>query len=169
MNIKNLIADDDAVSPVIGVILMVAITVILAAVIGTFVLGLGGSVQQNAPQASFTFDFADETNIDGGSNDDLLTVTHDGGDSVENSRIRLTADTSFQHSKDGSSIAGGSSSNTSKTFEDLGAPSEVGAGTTVYAATLDGTELNSATFRVVWSSQNGENTATLAKFEGPGA
>jgi flagellin-like protein len=36
--------DDSAVSPVIGVILMVAITVILAAVIGTFVLGLGENV-----------------------------------------------------------------------------------------------------------------------------
>src|SRR6056297_2936084 len=33
--------DDRAVSPVIGVILMVAITVILAAVIASFVLGLG--------------------------------------------------------------------------------------------------------------------------------
>ena len=40
--------DDRAVSPVIGVILMVAITVILAAVIGTFVLNLGDSVSQNA-------------------------------------------------------------------------------------------------------------------------
>ncbi|MFB6283967.1 MAG: type IV pilin [Halobacteria archaeon] len=39
--------EDDAVSPVIGVILMVAITVILAAVIGTFVLGLGNNVQEN--------------------------------------------------------------------------------------------------------------------------
>jgi len=48
MNLKTLLADDDAVSPVIGVILMVAITVILAAVIGTFVLGLGEQVQQNA-------------------------------------------------------------------------------------------------------------------------
>jgi flagellin-like protein len=47
--------DDRAVSPVIGVILMVAITVILAAVIGTFVLGLGDSVQQNA-QAGVSFD-----------------------------------------------------------------------------------------------------------------
>ena len=35
----------EAVSPVIGVILMVAITVILAAVIGTFVLGLGDQVE----------------------------------------------------------------------------------------------------------------------------
>ncbi|MFP3947034.1 MAG: archaellin/type IV pilin N-terminal domain-containing protein, partial [Archaeoglobaceae archaeon] len=34
-------ADEKAVSPVIGVILMVAITVILAAVIASFVFGLG--------------------------------------------------------------------------------------------------------------------------------
>jgi flagellin-like protein len=47
-------ADDDrAVSPVIGVILMVAITVILAAVIGTFVLGLGENVETN-PSAGVT-------------------------------------------------------------------------------------------------------------------
>ena len=46
---------DAGVSPVIGVILMVAITVILAAVIGTFVLGLGDSVTQNA-QAGVTFE-----------------------------------------------------------------------------------------------------------------
>ena len=55
--------DDSAVSPVIGVILMVAITVILAAVIGTFVLGLGQNVQENA-QAGLTFDSnAAESNI----------------------------------------------------------------------------------------------------------
>ncbi|MFC3477431.1 type IV pilin [Halobacterium litoreum] len=40
--------DDRGVSPVIGVILMVAITVILAAVIASFVLGFGGSVSSNA-------------------------------------------------------------------------------------------------------------------------
>ena len=37
--------NEDAVSPVIGVILMVAITVILAAVIAAFVFGMGSSVQ----------------------------------------------------------------------------------------------------------------------------
>ncbi|WP_135823069.1 type IV pilin [Halostella litorea] len=40
--------DDRAVSPVIGVILMVAITVILAAVIGAFVLDLGSNQSENA-------------------------------------------------------------------------------------------------------------------------
>jgi flagellin-like protein len=37
--------NDEAVSPVIGVILMVAITVILAAVIAAFVFGMAGNVQ----------------------------------------------------------------------------------------------------------------------------
>jgi len=38
--------NDEAVSPVIGVILMVAITVILAAVIAAFVFGMAGNIQQ---------------------------------------------------------------------------------------------------------------------------
>ncbi len=37
--------NEDAVSPVIGVILMVAITVILAAVIAAFVFGMTGNIQ----------------------------------------------------------------------------------------------------------------------------
>jgi len=37
--------DEKGVSPVIGVILMVAITVILAAVIASFVFGLGGTLK----------------------------------------------------------------------------------------------------------------------------
>jgi flagellin-like protein len=60
--------DDEAVSPVIGVILMVAITVILAAVIGTFVLNLGGSVQENV-QAGVSIEH------DGGNNEISATWT----------------------------------------------------------------------------------------------
>lgn len=37
--------NEEAVSPVIGVILMVAITVILAAVIAAFVFGMGGNIE----------------------------------------------------------------------------------------------------------------------------
>ncbi|MCU4750975.1 type IV pilin N-terminal domain-containing protein [Halobacteria archaeon AArc-curdl1] len=57
MKSKRQIDDRDegerAVSPVIGVILMVAITVILAAVIAAFVLDLGSSTS-SSPQAGFT-------------------------------------------------------------------------------------------------------------------
>ncbi|MCO8246987.1 type IV pilin N-terminal domain-containing protein [Haladaptatus sp. AB643] len=51
------------VSPVIGVILMVAITVILAAVIGTFVMGLGNNVDKNA-QVGVSFDQVSSNSVD---------------------------------------------------------------------------------------------------------
>lgn len=73
MQLEHLFDDDRAVSPVIGVILMVAITVILAAVIGTFVLGLGNQVQNTAPQASFAFN---------GGAGDHVTITNQGGQAV---------------------------------------------------------------------------------------
>jgi flagellin-like protein len=80
MKLKQLLSEDDAVSPVIGVILMVAITVILAAVIGSFVLNLGGSLQQSAPQASFDFEYDAST----------VNVTHASGDSLTESQITVS-------------------------------------------------------------------------------
>ena len=74
---KSMIADDDAVSPVIGVILMVAITVILAAVIGTFVLGLGDDLGQTAPQANY--------DVQGEGEEQVLV--HDGGDPIEGANV----------------------------------------------------------------------------------
>ncbi|RQG90415.1 type IV pilin [Natrarchaeobius chitinivorans] len=86
---KYVEADDlRAVSPVIGVILMVAITVILAAVIAAFVMDLGGSIGQEAQAGvSITVDDeaeevrvsvtslgnADHVNLTTGAVDDELT------------------------------------------------------------------------------------------------
>ena len=81
--LKRAVSDDSrGVSPVIGVILMVAITVILAAVIATFVLGLGEQVSETAPQANFDFD------LETGS-PDALTITHDGGQTIERDTIAI--------------------------------------------------------------------------------
>ncbi|MEF8771344.1 type IV pilin N-terminal domain-containing protein [Halodesulfurarchaeum sp.] len=80
--------NDRGVSPVIGVILMVAITVILAAVIGSFVLGIGGDIEQ-APQASLEVDF---------NSDEII---HNGGDTINltNIEVKNNGDT-FSYSSD---------------------------------------------------------------------
>ena len=65
--------DKRAVSPVIGVILMVAITVILAAVIAAFVFGYGAP--EASPQASLNIVKADATT-------EKVTLEHRGGDSI---------------------------------------------------------------------------------------
>ncbi len=74
--------DKKAVSPVIGVILMVAITVILAAVIGAFVLDLGSSASESAPQAQFSIDYDGTDAI----------ITHEGGDNVDTDSVFVTVD-----------------------------------------------------------------------------
>lgn len=89
---------DRGVSPVIATILMVAITVILAAVIGSFVLGIGGDLSQS-PQVSLDVsDAADDVDNDGNPNnnpdndgpDDIIVIEHNGGDSLESSNLELT-------------------------------------------------------------------------------
>ncbi|UWG51277.1 Pilin/Flagellin, FlaG/FlaF family [Halalkaliarchaeum sp. AArc-CO] len=86
MKLQTLFTERRAVSPVIGVILMVAITVILAAVIGTFVLGLGDQVGDTAPNANWGAEF----DANGGENG-TVTFTHQGGDAVEASELSITA------------------------------------------------------------------------------
>ena len=82
--------EDRGVSPVIGVILMVAITVILAAVIGTFVLDLGSSVGQTAPQASITVeDSSANYNPGDSANEDFVDLAHDGGDQIGAENLKI--------------------------------------------------------------------------------
>jgi flagellin-like protein len=195
MDFKNIFTDDDAVSPVIGVILMVAITVILAAVIGTFVLGLGDQVSNTSPQASFTFDHEDND----ATTQDRLTITHDGGDKITASQISFSvqgaegADADVTYSDSVGMIS-------DNTWEDLGSSGDVSAGSQVeingtvveYTGStgtkgiLDGSaadqdsdqggtgdydylQLEGATVRVTWASSNGGDTATLGKWTGPDA
>lgn len=91
MQFNNLITDDDAVSPVIGVILMVAITVILAAVIASFVLGLGNEATDQTPTASFTFDYeqVEENPAPDAKNWGVVTVKHDGGNTIQSNELYL--------------------------------------------------------------------------------
>jgi flagellin-like protein len=72
-----------AVSPVIGVILMVAITVILAAVIAAFVFGIGGQ-QAAAPTASIVAaNNPDTTAID-------MKIQHKGGDTLKGGEWKIS-------------------------------------------------------------------------------
>ena len=64
--------NDEAVSPVIGVILMVAITVILAAVIAAFVFGMAGNISKTKVVAIT----AQKTNSS------TITVMNQGGQDV---------------------------------------------------------------------------------------
>ncbi len=76
--------NNEAVSPVIGTILMVAITVILAAVIAAFGFGFGAS-SQKGPTTSITLSSVPETpqSID-------MKIMHKGGDTLKAGDWRIS-------------------------------------------------------------------------------
>ena len=91
--LNELRSDSRGVSPVIGVVLMIAVVVILAAVVGAFATGVFGG-QQSAPQASFSYD------ADAGSNGEVVM---DGGDTMDAGNLEVTqgsASTSWSPSGD---------------------------------------------------------------------
>jgi flagellin-like protein len=71
--------DNRAVSPVVGTILLIAITVALAAIVATLVSGLGG---RGAPPSVMLTVTAAEENHAGDTNWVKLTISHQGGDDL---------------------------------------------------------------------------------------
>ena len=197
MDLKNLFeadGDERAVSPVIGVILMVAITVILAAVIGAFVIGIGED-QEVQPTASFDVDF----------DSDQITVTHSTGDTISDpDGIDIVIEGEDEEWIGDGDITSISSGNTADIFAEEGEsspdlPGDLGDGQYAIAhddddesdaedfnqaiaiVDQDGDEIDDATdfedpavfdyngktVSIVWSSESGDSSATLSSQDAP--
>lgn len=148
--------DRRAVSPVIGVILMVAITVILAAVIGTFVLGLGDQVEETAPNAQMSWDY------DNSDEEVEIDLSHRSGDTIDASNVQFSGDavdddeTTAEDAFGTDSISAGDSALFSTDVSE--ADDDVRLNTN--EAELEGSEIV-----VTWES--GDRSATLASFDLP--
>ncbi|MFB6179873.1 MAG: type IV pilin [Halorientalis sp.] len=177
MQVKKLITDDSAVSPVIGVILMVAITVLLAATAASFFLGLAGN-NTTTPQVAMNFDYTSSNN----HHDDRVKITHAGGDTVTADNVVVTvSDANTPSSSVGvissrfdwneltdsptEDITAGTSVNISK--YSVGLTSEFGGSKT--ALRNHRFSLKDASVQVVWNDPDTGKTFTLAQWKSPTA
>jgi flagellin-like protein len=160
MKLKQLFTDDDAVSPVIGVILMVAITVILAAVIATFVIGLGDSAGNNAPSASFNIEYTEDSSAGVVSGDDgYVEIAHQSGTSIPAQELEVNGD-SITLLDDGSweneaHDVGGSSGT-------YGATSSISSGDSMFVSANDDFEVT-----LIWSPPEEDTSSELQSETGP--
>ena len=76
---------DDAISPVIGVMLMLSITIILAAVLMAFAGGMADT-KPATPSVDLSAAF-----VKNGSDEIVLCVSHNGGDALNPDDIKVTA------------------------------------------------------------------------------
>ena len=149
MKLKALLKNENAVSPVIGVILMVAITVILAAVIASFVLGLGDTADEVQPNSTLSFDY------DGSS---TVTITLTDGDALSTDEVFLRGDAISCDTTTGAVDDDDIETCLSGSNDD--SPSGewvVGDSATVE----DSLDTSGETIRVVWEELGGDNAATL--------
>ena len=150
---RKFTTDRSAVSPVIGVILMVAITVILAAVIGTFVLGIGDTAQSRSPQAAFEFDFDYDSSTAScwdtppANADGVLTISHESGEAIDRENVLIKAKDTWPVTSGGTGECKG--------------PETLESGSTITILVTDDT-----TVQVVWEGDGGESSATLGKWDG---
>jgi len=76
---RNGARSNDAVSPVVGVMLMLVVTIIIAAVVSAFAGGLGSS-QKTTAQATISGTYSQSNG---------MTISHTGGDSVALSSVNF--------------------------------------------------------------------------------
>ena len=127
--LNELRSDSRGVSPVIGVVLMIAVVVILAAVVGAFATGVFGD-QQSAPQASFSYDSGDGT------------ITMQSGDSMDPGNLYYTASSSTGQqpwsADSGSEVTAGDTESTSPGATDVQVIWDDGNGNSAVLAEFDG-------------------------------
>jgi FlaG/FlaF family flagellin (archaellin) len=136
---KDTAGDDRASASTIGIILLVAITVILGATIAGYMLDLRSSVEGGGPDASFQFEYNSVTGD--------VQVTHESGDPVNGSQLRF-AGAANEYNQFGS-ISGWSGG-------------QVEAGDTVSVAVDEG-----ETIELIWRNLEGDKTIVLNTYEVP--
>jgi flagellin-like protein len=146
------------VSEVLGVVLMVSITVLLAATAASMFLGFQGELGDSAPTMAVNHNFF----IEDGSH--ALQVGHAGGDTIDPEEIRLVVN---------GAECGGDERGTRFTSTGLGVSvPEIAAGwrvelseaTLCHSGDLD---LSNANVAVVWISSDGSSSQTLWQWRGP--
>jgi len=140
--------DDQAVSPVIGVILMVAITVLLASTAAVFFFNLSEDQNEVTPTAAF------DTDYEPGSSD-VLTITHNTGSDM---RVGdLTVVVSGAGSIDGRYAVESISSYRSESTLSAGSSITISK-TSLGVGSID---LSDATVKLVWNGQGTSQSRTM--------
>jgi hypothetical protein len=130
---------DRGTVPLVGVILMVAVTIIVGAVFGVFMLGLGENVDEAGPTATFEYTYSDKNN--------RVKVEMTNGDSLDGNLLRF----------------GGAA--TEKTVFG-GIPEWAGQEVTAGDSATVGVE-SDETLMIIWQGNSSEDTAILSKYEVP--
>lgn len=164
----GLLHDDGAVSPALGVGLVVGIVVVLVSSSAVVILGVGSGEETSSPEAEFSYEYSQVGHGE-------LRVVYDGGDILHPANLRIDTDGEQFHPAPGNrtgspsgpayrSLALDSAPDGSDWVDsNLTAGMEFG----IVGATTD--SLERATVRIVWEDPGGSRAVVLGEWQGPDA
>lgn len=160
--------DERAVPPVVGVVLMVAITILLASTAAVFFFQFGSDTNANAVQQ-----VSIDANYEQGTSD-VLKFEHNTGESLRVGDLTVVISDAKVSSGNADLV------NTRHEAEDLspyGSGSQLTAGNSIeisssslsYAAGISGIDLSEATVKLVWDSDSSSQSSEIRTWTGPDA
>lgn len=150
-----------AVSPVIGVVILVGIVAILAATVGVFALGFSEQQPTQAPQVAIVADYNERTT----GNGEYLNLSFSSGDTVY--RDNLSVVVSGAKRADGSDVTLDTSPMQAQASTRITSGTEI----TIHQGQFTGSgaplDLHDATLRLVWNPADEPESETYVIYRWP--
>lgn len=141
-----------AATPVVGIVLLVAVVVVLAGVVTVFALGMGERLEPEAPTISVSHSLVED------GSERTVAITHEGGEGVRAEHLYVTATEEIDVGGppgSGGATADESFASVRETFDEGGDQVDVGetwdSGETVYVDPVG--SVDGVTIRFAWSEQ----------------
>lgn len=169
MKLTRLFTDDDAVSPVIAVVLMLAIVVILSGIVATFVLGSDNKPQDPTPTTDLEMKYVQ---TDDGETAGFVEIVHDGGDGLPPARTYVRGSGFRDPTASPTFTQGEFDVTDADTVTSAGSwPAAAASGSDSRVVSAD--QMNVAVdddydLKVVYESEDGERSAIIQEDTGPG-
>lgn len=153
--------DERGVTPVIGIILLVAITVLLAATASALFLNFQDETDDSQPNTAFDIEY------DASGSSDALVIKHASGDTIDADDLKIVI-------SDASPNAANGQYRFDQDFPAFGAGSSVSAGKSLLVSNTllpsvsgsDDLDFSGATVRIVWTADSGDSSSTLLTWSG---
>jgi FlaG/FlaF family flagellin (archaellin) len=143
MSLPDILDDETAVSPVVGVALLIGITVLMVAAVSTFVLGT--DVRQQPPDVEFSA----EERLGADDKIERVVFTFRGNENLRKENVRVVFDAEgYQAQIDGPPLDSGTF-NASEEFE--------------VTFTGSGPDATGSAVRIVWSPEGESRAETIRK------
>ncbi|MBX0322960.1 type IV pilin N-terminal domain-containing protein [Halomicroarcula sp. F13] len=157
------VGSERGVSPVVGVVLMVAIVVVLAATVGAYLVVFTGEQPSQAPQTAIVADYSERTT----GNGEYLNLSFESGDTLDRTKLSLAISGARDSTGTDATLTGDPLGTQAPTSITSGVEISIHAGHFSEVGPGEHLDLSEATLRLVWDPKPSTESETYVVYRWP--